>query len=188
MLKKLHHVAYRCRDAAETVDFYTRGIGLKFAATMINHVPSTGLKAVNNNVFFEMEDGSYICFFEILGSKEPVVPVENDWAQHLALEVRDEARAEEISARLRALGVDVAGPVVRWGAGALLVFQRPERPPDGADREARGARDRHLGQLQRVGLRRSRQVGGNEEGRRRPCGLPAGSDVATAMKPMEVKP
>ncbi|WP_232556727.1 VOC family protein [Ralstonia solanacearum] len=93
MLKKLHHAAYRCRDAAETVDFYTKSIGMKFAATMINLVPSTGLKATNSNVFFEMEDGSYICFFEILGSKEPVVPVENDWAQHLALEVRDDARA-----------------------------------------------------------------------------------------------
>ncbi|MDO3562097.1 VOC family protein [Ralstonia pseudosolanacearum] len=125
MLKKLHHVAYRCRDAAETVDFYTRGIGLKFAATMINHVPSTGLKAVNNNVFFEMEDGSYICFFEILGSKEPVVPVENDWAQHLALEVRDEARAEAISARLRALGVDVAGPVVHGELARSWYFNDP---------------------------------------------------------------
>ncbi|ALF86701.1 MULTISPECIES: VOC family protein [Ralstonia solanacearum species complex] len=93
MLKKLHHAAYRCRDAAETVDFYTKSIGLKLAATMINLVPSTGHKATNSNVFFEMEDGSYICFSEILGSTEPLVPVENDWAQHLALEVRDDARA-----------------------------------------------------------------------------------------------
>ena len=45
MLKKLHHAAYRCKDAAETVDFYANGLGMKFAATMINHVPSTGLKA-----------------------------------------------------------------------------------------------------------------------------------------------
>lgn len=66
MLSKLHHVGYRCRDAAETVDFYVQAIGLKFAAALIDHVPSTGLRATNNNVFFEMEDGSYICFFEVL--------------------------------------------------------------------------------------------------------------------------
>ncbi|TQU31206.1 VOC family protein, partial [Xanthomonas perforans] len=28
MLKKLHHVGYRCRDASETVAFYTQVIGL----------------------------------------------------------------------------------------------------------------------------------------------------------------
>ncbi|MBF9264879.1 VOC family protein [Paracidovorax cattleyae] len=125
MLKKLHHAAYRCRDAGETVDFYTRGLGMKFAASLIDHVPSTGLKARNNNVFFEMEDGSYICFFEVLGSSDPVVPVERDWAQHLALEVRDEARAEEISARLRALGVQVEGPVVHGELARSWYFNDP---------------------------------------------------------------
>lgn len=125
MLKKLHHAAYRCKDAAETVDFYANGIGMKFAATMINHVPSTGLKAVNNNVFFEMEDGSYICFFEILGSQEPVLPVENDWAQHLALEVEDEARAQAISERLRARGVVVEGPVVHGELATSWYFNDP---------------------------------------------------------------
>ena len=32
MLQKLHHVAYRCRDAQETVEFYTKVLGLKYAA------------------------------------------------------------------------------------------------------------------------------------------------------------
>lgn len=125
MLKKLHHAAYRCKDAAETVDFYADGIGMKFAATMINHIPSTGLKAVNNNVFFEMEDGSYICFFEILGSQEPVLPVENDWAQHLALEVEDETRAQAICERLRARGVAVEGPVVHGELATSWYFNDP---------------------------------------------------------------
>ena len=122
MLKKLHHAAYRCKDAAETVDFYANGVGMKFAATMINHIPSTGLKAVNNNVFFEMEDGSYICFFEILGSKEPVLPVENDWAQHLALEVEGETRAQAICERLRARGV---APVVHGELASSWYFNDP---------------------------------------------------------------
>jgi catechol 2,3-dioxygenase-like lactoylglutathione lyase family enzyme len=29
MFQKLHRVAYRCRDAQETVDFYTKVLGLK---------------------------------------------------------------------------------------------------------------------------------------------------------------
>ena len=32
MFQKLHHVAYRCRDAQETVEFYTKVLGLKYAA------------------------------------------------------------------------------------------------------------------------------------------------------------
>ena len=32
MFQKLHHVAYRCRDAQETVDLYTKVLGLKYAA------------------------------------------------------------------------------------------------------------------------------------------------------------
>ena len=125
MLKKLHHAAYRCKDAAETVDFYANGVGMKFAATMINHIPSTGLKAVNNNVFFEMEDGSDIGVFEILGSEEPVLPVENDWAQHLALEVEDETRAQAICERLRARGVAVEGPVVHGELATSWYFNDP---------------------------------------------------------------
>ena len=44
LCKKLHHAAFRCRDAAETVKFYTQVLGLKF-----NHpigeaqVPSTAV-------------------------------------------------------------------------------------------------------------------------------------------------
>ncbi|MEA9587696.1 VOC family protein [Xanthomonas sp. WHRI 10064A] len=117
MLSKLHHVGYRCRDAAETVGFYVDTLGLKFAAALIDHVPSSGLKATNNNVFFEMEDGSYICFFEVLGSALPLVPVEEDWAQHLALEVRDSERADALCARLRDSGVEVEGPVIHDVAG-----------------------------------------------------------------------
>ena len=35
MFGRLHHVAYRCRDAQRTVDFYTRVIGLKYVAGLM---------------------------------------------------------------------------------------------------------------------------------------------------------
>ena len=35
MFQRLHHIAYRCHDAQRTVDFYTKVIGLKYAAGLL---------------------------------------------------------------------------------------------------------------------------------------------------------
>ena len=68
MLQKLHHVAYRCRDARETVDFYTNVLGLRFTHMITNdRVPSTQDWSPHCHIFFEMADGSYIAFFELPG-------------------------------------------------------------------------------------------------------------------------
>ena len=65
LCKKLHHAAYRCKDAVETTRFYTEVLGLKFAHAMgEDHVPSTGKYSPHVHIFFEMEDGSSIAFFE----------------------------------------------------------------------------------------------------------------------------
>lgn len=89
-----------------------RRLSAKFAAAMIDHVPSSGARPINNNIFFEMEDGSYICFFDILGSDDAMVPVADDWAQHLALEVSDDAcRTDRIqAARTRHSGRGTGDP------------------------------------------------------------------------------
>ena len=43
VVERLHHVAYRCTDAKETVDFYERFLDLKLATSIAeNVVPSTG--------------------------------------------------------------------------------------------------------------------------------------------------
>jgi len=66
MLQKLHHVAYRCKDAAETVEFYTNALGLKFShAIAQDRVPSTQAWNPHLHVFFEMADASSIAFFEL---------------------------------------------------------------------------------------------------------------------------
>jgi glyoxylase I family protein len=111
MLKKLHHVAYRCSDARETVDFYTKLLGLKFAHALSNdRVPSTQAWSPHLHIFFEMQDGSYIAFFEVPCSppaqKDPNTP---DWVQHLALEVESEQVLLDSKARLEAAGVKVVG-------------------------------------------------------------------------------
>jgi len=41
-IKRIHHVAYRCRDAAETVAFYRNALDMDFLmAFSEDHVPST---------------------------------------------------------------------------------------------------------------------------------------------------
>ena len=66
MFQRLHHVAYRCSDAAETVDFYTNVIGLKFAhAIAQDRVPSTQAFSPHPHVFFELADGGYLAFFAL---------------------------------------------------------------------------------------------------------------------------
>lgn len=112
MLKKLHHVAYRCIDAEQTRDFYVDALGLKLAAALVqDYVPSLRREDPHNHIFFKMEDGSFIAFFDVLSDTGPVTPKTPDWAQHLALEVDSREKAEAVAARLRTRGTDVIGPV-----------------------------------------------------------------------------
>jgi catechol 2,3-dioxygenase-like lactoylglutathione lyase family enzyme len=116
MFKKLHHVAYRCEDARATADFYSKVLGLKFAAAVnADAVASIRKHDPHTHIFFEMGDGSYIAFFELLDKSAPHVPVANDWAQHLALEVKDQQVADALLARLREHGVQVVGPEPHGG-------------------------------------------------------------------------
>ena len=89
LCKKLHHAAFRCRDAEETVRFYTEVLGLKFSHAMgEDHVPSSGLYSPHIHIFFEMEDGSSIAFFECPKDPGNMKDAESpDWIQHFAFEV-----------------------------------------------------------------------------------------------------
>jgi len=84
VVRKLHHVAYRCKDAQETVEFYTRVLGLKYSHAVRNdNVPSTGEFYPHLHVFFEMDDGSSVAFFEI-PTEAPMGfdPNTPQWVQH----------------------------------------------------------------------------------------------------------
>jgi catechol 2,3-dioxygenase-like lactoylglutathione lyase family enzyme len=112
MPRKLHHVAYRCRDARETVDFYTRVVGMPFVHAIINErVPSLQDPCPHIHIFFGMDDGSCLAFFELAeaqpAQKDPNTP---DWVQHLALEVADVPTLLASKRRLEEAGVEVVGP------------------------------------------------------------------------------
>ncbi len=124
MFQRLHHVAYRCSDAAETVEFYTNVIGLKFAhAIAQDRVPSTQAFSPHLHIFFELADGSYLAFFALANAapavKDPNTP---DWVQHLALEVVDEAALLEGRRRLIERGIDVVGPTDHGFCKSIYFF------------------------------------------------------------------
>ena len=150
MLQRLHHVAYRCLDAAETVDFYTHVIGLKFAhAIAQDRVPSTQAFDPHLHIFFELGDGSYLAFFALANAAAPQRdPNTPDWVQHLALEVADETALAEGKRRLTERGVAVVGPTDHGFCQSIYFFDpnghrmemtaRSEQPDD-RDRFARAA-------------------------------------------------
>ena len=108
----LDHVAYRCKDAQETTDFYTKLLDMKLvAAVSHSHVPSTKAYCPHIHVFFGMADGSCVAFFETPEEPEMTLdPNTPDWVQHLALELPDEETLLAMKARLEAAGISVVGP------------------------------------------------------------------------------
>ena len=112
-IRRIHHVAYRCNDARETVNFYRDTLGMDFQLAFAeNEVPSTGEPDPYMHVFLDAGMGNVLAFFELPNSppmgKDPNTPV---WVQHIAFEV--DTRADLLAAkdRLEAAGLDVLGPV-----------------------------------------------------------------------------
>jgi catechol 2,3-dioxygenase-like lactoylglutathione lyase family enzyme len=112
-IKQLHHVAYRCKDAKKTADFYTKVLDLEYAmAVSEDKVPSTGEESPYMHIFFRMDDGSYVAFFELPESPEMGRDEKTPaWVQHLALRVPDEETMMRYKKRIESHGIEVLGPV-----------------------------------------------------------------------------
>ena len=122
--KGLHHVAYRCLDADKTIKFYTELLGMPFAHALFNdRVPSIQQFSPHLHIFFEMDDNSYLAFFELPTAAEPQAdPNTPGWVQHLALEVADEKELAAAKARLEAGGVKVVGPTDHGFCRSIYFF------------------------------------------------------------------
>lgn len=108
----LHHVAYRCRDAKETTEFYAKYLGLTFnIAIAENRVPSTGEWSPHIHIFLQMGDGSFLAFFELPESPQMQHDANTPgWVQHLALKVQDLKTLLACKKRLEDDGIEVVGP------------------------------------------------------------------------------
>jgi glyoxylase I family protein len=65
-LQRIHHVAYRCKDAKETVDWYRRVLGMDYTTAFAeDKVPSTGEDDPYMHVFLDAGGGNVLAFFEL---------------------------------------------------------------------------------------------------------------------------
>ena len=91
-LQQMHHIAYRCRDAGETADFYEKMLDLPLAHVIVqDRVPSTQQYDPHCHLFFELADHSYLAFFDVATETEVAQETNPDWAQHIAMELSSEA-------------------------------------------------------------------------------------------------
>ncbi len=136
MIKGLHHNAYRCRDSEETRKFYEEFLGLPLAGTLEIKATKTGRATQALHTFYELDDGSYLAFFEA-----PDRPFEfkaqEDYDLHIALEVaRDDLRA--MFEKGKATGIETRG-ISDHGFLDSIYF----RDPNGYVIELTAKRDNH---------------------------------------------
>lgn len=111
LVRRIHHVAYRCRDARETVEFYRDVLGMAFTTAFAeDRVPSTHEPDPYMHVFLDAGMGNVLAFFE-LPTREPMGrdPHTPAWVQHIAFEVENLATLESTRRRLIERGLDVVG-------------------------------------------------------------------------------
>ena len=111
-LKRIHHVAYRCNDARETVEFYRRVLNMDFQIAIAeDSVPSTGEPDPYMHVFLDAGMGNVLAFFE-LPTKQPMDRDRNtpEWVQHIAFELKDYNALLTAKTHIESQGIDVIGP------------------------------------------------------------------------------
>ena len=112
-IKRFHHVAYRCKDAKETVNWYNKHLHMELTVAIAeNEVPSTKAPDPYMHVFLDAGMGNVLAFFEIPNSPD-MGRDENTpkWVQHIALEVETENDLISAKKALTSEGIDVLGPV-----------------------------------------------------------------------------
>jgi catechol 2,3-dioxygenase-like lactoylglutathione lyase family enzyme len=112
LLQRIHHVAYRCRDAKQTVEWYHQHLGMDFLLAIAeNNVPSTGAPDPYMHVFMDAGQGNVLAFFE-LPNAPPMGRDGNtpEWVQHIAFKVNSLDELLAAKARLQAAGIEVIGP------------------------------------------------------------------------------
>ncbi|MBC6405943.1 MAG: VOC family protein [Rhodospirillales bacterium] len=112
-IDRIHHVAYRCRDAKETVEWYVKHLKMDFVLAIAeDRVPSTKEPDPYMHVFLDAGMGNVLAFFELptkpaMGRDENTPP----WVQHIAFKVADMETLLAFKAALEAEGIEVLGPI-----------------------------------------------------------------------------
>lgn len=110
-IEQIHHVAYRCKDAKETVEWYKKNLNMDFLLAFAeNQVPSTKEPDPYMHIFLDAGNGNVLAFFE-LPTKPEMGRDENtpEWVQHIALRVKDREALLAAREHLENNGVEVLG-------------------------------------------------------------------------------
>ena len=68
-IERIHHVAYRCRDAKETVEWYRKHLNMDFVLAIAeDRVPSTHALDPYMYLFMDAGNGNVLAFFELPNS------------------------------------------------------------------------------------------------------------------------
>lgn len=111
-IRKIHHVAYRCNDARETVAFYQDVLNMDLVLAISEDlVPSTKEPDPYMHVFLDAGQGNVLAFFEIPNSpamgRDENTPA---WVQHIAFEIGDMDDLLAAKAHIESRGIAVIGP------------------------------------------------------------------------------
>lgn len=111
-IQRIHHVAYRCKDAKQTVEFYRDLLDMEFLLAIAeNEVPSTKAPDPYMHVFLDAGMGNVLAFFELPNSPEMGRDGNTPaWVQHIALEVESMDELLAFKAKLESHGLEVLGP------------------------------------------------------------------------------
>ncbi len=112
LLNGVHHVAYRCKNAKETVLWYQKYLDINFVLAIAEDlVPSTKEPDPYMHIFLDAGGGNILAFFELPTSPAMGRDLNTPkWTQHLALKVADVETQMRIKAKLEADGIEVVGP------------------------------------------------------------------------------
>lgn len=125
-IQQIHHVAYRCKDAKQTVEFYQKHLNMDLLVCIAeDKVPSTKEFNPYMHVFLDAGQGSVLAFFEITGEKEMSRDLNTPkWVQHIAFQVKDLSALIEAKEELESNGLDIVG-VTEHGIIQSIYFFDP---------------------------------------------------------------
>lgn len=111
-IQQIHHVAYRCKDAKETVEFYTKHLNMDFIlAISEDRVPSTKEPNPYMHIFLDAGQGNILAFFELPNSPEMGRDQNTPaWVQHIAFQLESVDELNAAKGYLEGVGLEVVGP------------------------------------------------------------------------------
>lgn len=110
-LNGIHHAAYRCKDAKQTVEWYVKHLKMDFVLAIAEDlVPSTKEPDPYMHVFLDAGNSNVLAFFELPTQAEmgrdPNTPA---WVQHIAFKVSTIEELETFKRELESSGIEVLG-------------------------------------------------------------------------------